>query len=436
VSQVELLLLGVNHRTAPVALRERLSFTPEEAAKTLRELCASPAVKEGMILSTCNRTEMYVLSPEAAAGEAQVRAQLREAKGADLLAPGDHRYLLKQREAARQLLRVATGLDSMVLGEMQILGQVKAAFAMAQQAGAAGLLLERLLAAAVHAGKRARAETEIGAGSVSVASAAVSLATKVFGELTARRVLVVGAGETGCLAARHFAELRPAALLIANRGLERAQAVAEELAAQALPLTALSEALPRVDVVLCATRSAGLIITDTMVRAAMAERPSRPLLLVDLAIPRDIEEAAGRRDNVFLYPIDALRTIVDRNLARRQGEVPRVEAIIEEECDRFFAWLNGLGVAPLVRELRELFERVRAEEVGKSLRHFSAEDQERVDRLTRSLVNKLLHRPTTQLKAIDLGSELGLDRLDTVRDLFGLGQGIGDETDTEAGRGE
>jgi glutamyl-tRNA reductase len=423
----------VNHRTAPVELRERLAFSPEETHASLRELCASPAIEEAMLLSTCNRTEVYVLSPEAAAGEGEVRAKLQSAKGADLLAPGDHRYLLRHREAARQLLRVTTGLDSMVLGEMQILGQVKSAFALAREAGAAGRRLERLLAVAIHAGKRSRAETEIGAGSVSVASAAVSLAAKVFGELKQRRVLVVGAGQTGALAARHFAEQHPEELLIANRGLERAETVAKELGARALPLASLSEVLPSADVVLCATRSVGSVITDTMVKDAMAERPRRPLLLVDLAVPRDIEPAAAGRDNVFLYPIDALRTIVDRNLARRQGEVPRVEAIVEEECDRYFEWLTGLGVAPVVRELRDVFESMRAAEVSKSLKHFSPGERERVERLTKALVNKLLHRPTTQIKAIDIGSERGLDRLDTVRDLFGLSGEGHDGPETEAG---
>ncbi len=432
---MELLLLGVNHRTAPVDLRERLSFTPEETHHALGALGASPAVKEAMILSTCNRTEVYALAPDPEAGEQEIRSRLMAAKGADLLAPGDHRYLLRRREAVRQLLRVTSGIDSMVLGEMQILGQVKAAYAMALESGTAGLLLERLLAAAIHAGKRSRAETEIGAGSVSVASAAVSLAIKVFGQLDGRRVLVVGAGETGSLAARHFSEQHPAALLIANRSLERAQKVAQELSAQVLPLAGLSEALPQADVVLCATRSAEPIISDAMVQAVMAERPRRPLLLVDLAIPRDIEEAAGRRDNVFLYPIDALRTIVDGNLARRQGEVPRVEAIVEEEVDRFFAWLNGLGAAPVVRALREQYERVRREEVSKSLRHFSAPEQERVERLTKALINKLLHRPTTLIKEIDLGTEQGLDRLDAVRELFGL-SGVADGADTEAEHGD
>jgi glutamyl-tRNA reductase len=432
---LELLLLGVNHRSAPVALRERLAFSPEETHQALGTLRTSPAVKEAMILSTCNRTEVYALAHDPAAGEEAIRSRLMTTKGADLLAPGNHRYRLEHRQAVRQLLRVTTGLDSMVLGEMQILGQVKAAYAMAQESGTAGLLLERLLAVAIHAGKRSRAETEIGAGSVSVASAAVSLATKVFGQLDGRRVLVVGAGETGSLAARHFAAERPGALLIANRSLERAEKVAQELSAQALPLAGLAETLPQADVVLCATRSAEPLITDLMVQAAMAERPRRSLLLVDLAIPRDVEEAAGRRDNVFLYPIDALRTIVDHNLARRQGEVPRVEAIVEEECDRFFAWLNGLGVTPVVRELREQYERVRQAEVSKSLRHFSAPDQERVERLTRALVNKLLHRPTTHIKGIDLGTEQGLDRLDTVRELFGL-SGIADGADGEAEHGD
>lgn len=430
---LELQVVGMSHRTAPIDAREALAFEPAQVRDALRLAKEEDALRETLILSTCNRTEAYCLAADPERAEARLRDLVSRLKGRDLLGPGPHRYLHRQVEAVRHLLRVASGLDSMVLGEMQILGQVKDAHSLAREAGATGPVLDRLLGSALHAGKRARAETEIGAGAVSVASAAVALATKVFGDLGRRHVLVVGAGETGRLAARHFGESRPARLLIANRTLAKAEELAAELGGEALPLGALPEALSRVDVVVCATRAPGVVISEELVRRVVRERPDRPLVLVDIAVPRDVDPAVARLENVFLYPIDAVETLVDQNLARRRREVPRVEAIVEEETERFLAWMRSLGAVPLLRELREHFERVRAEEVGKSLKHFSLAEQERIEHLTKALINKLLHLPTTRLKALDPASEAGLARLHVVRELFDLGAGEG--TGGGVGRG-
>jgi glutamyl-tRNA reductase len=417
---MQLLLLGVNHRTAPVEVRETLFFGPEEARALLRQL-RGDGLDQAMVLSTCNRTELYAFTSDPPAAEDRLRALVSRIKGADLLSPSPHRYTQGEGEAARHLFRVAAGLDSMVLGEMQILGQVKDAHALAREEGTGGVLLDRLLGSAVHAGKRARTETAISAGVVSVASAAVALAMKVFGDLSRGRVLVVGAGETGGLAARHFAEKQPSALWIVNRTRARADALAGEVQGASFPLSEIGDLLLQADVVVCATGAPGHLITAGAVRRAMGERPHRPLVLVDLGVPRNVDPEGARQENVFLYSIDTLRAVADQNLARRQREVPRVEAIVEEECDRFLAWFRGLEATPVLRELRDHFERLRAEEVGKSLRQFAPHEQEQVDRLTRSLVNRLLHLPTTRLKALDLGSEAGLSRLHALRDLFALG---------------
>jgi glutamyl-tRNA reductase len=412
-------MLGVNHRTAPVERRELIALSLEEARGALRDLAADSGLSECALLSTCNRTEVYAFAASPEAAERSIRAGFVKLRGADLLEPGPHRYRMLGPDAASHVMRVAGGVDSMVLGEMQILGQVKDAHALAREESALGVRMDKLLATAVRAGKRARAETAIGAGAVSVASAAVSLAAKVFDELAGRSVVVVGAGETGRLAGQHFAERSPGRLRIANRTLEKATALAAELDGEGIPLSELGRALADADVAVCATGSPAPVVTAEMVTTAMRRRPNRPLVLIDIAVPRDVDPSA-ERDNVFLYSIDALQTIVDQSLARRRREVPRVEEIVREECERYFAWLRGLDATPVLKELREHFERVREAEVRKSMRHFSKDEQDRVERLTRSLVNKLLHLPTTRLKMIEPGSPMGLTRLDAVRELFGL----------------
>ncbi|MGE3372100.1 MAG: glutamyl-tRNA reductase [Vicinamibacteria bacterium] len=414
---MELMLLGVNHRTADVAAREGLAFDAERAVATLAQ--RGDALPEAFILSTCNRVEIYAFSPSPEAGAARLRAMLGEAKGAEP-SPAARRLDARGEAAARHLLRVSAGLDSMVLGEMQILGQVKDAWDRAREAGSLGLHLDRLLATAVHAGKRARAETAIGEGAVSIASAAVALATRVFGDLEQRRVLVIGAGQIGSLAARHFAERQPRQLLIASRTVLRAEALAREAGGRALGLESLCAALAEVDVAVSATSAPGLVVTAEAVRRAMKGRGNRPLVLVDLAVPRDVDTEVAQLENVFLHSIDALNAFVDRSLARRQAEVPRVEAIVEQECGRLFEWLRARDATPVLRELREHFERVRTAELEKSLRHFPESERQRVERLTRALVNKLLHRPTMRLKDCANTPDRGRNRIEAARDLFAL----------------
>ncbi len=413
-------LLGASHRTASLETRHALALAPEAVREALRLARGEAALQESLVLSTCNRTEFYVVAADAGAAEAAVRAVVARANGSDLLGPGSHRYVLGDDEAARHLLRVAAGLDSMVLGEAEILCQVKEALALAGASGASGSVLDRLLTTALRAGKRARTETEVGAGSVSVASAAVALAGKIFGDLGTRQVLVVGAGETARLAAQHFAVRRPAVLVIANRTLARAEALAGELGGEAVALDGLLPALASSDVVVCGTSAPRPLLGREAVRDALRARRGRPLLVLDLGMPRNVEPDVAALEGVFLHTVDAVRGHVDENLGRRRRAVPRVEAIVEEELESFLDWVRTLDVTPTLRALRERFEAVRAEEVGRHLGRFSKEDAERVDSLTRSLVNKLLHTPMTRLKALGAGTGQDLRRLDAVRELFDL----------------
>ena len=332
-----LFLLGVNHRTAALEHREALALSSVEVLGILERLARRGVLRESLVLSTCNRTEIYAVAAEITAAEHEVRQAVQQLRGRDLLEPGPHRYLRSGPAVASHLLRVACGLDSMVLGDVQILGQVKDAYALARQAGTAGVLLDRLLETALHAGKRARAETAIGAGHVSMSSSAVAAAANTVG-LQGRRVLVVGAGETARLAARHAAEHDPAVIMIANRTVEHAQAVARDVRGQAMPLDRLIDALGAADVVFSATSAAGTIISGDMVRQAMATRPDRPLLVLDLAVPRDVDAVAADVAGVTLRTLDTIRAAVDHTLSTRSAEVPQVEAIVGEESERFGGW--------------------------------------------------------------------------------------------------
>lgn len=418
-------LLGASHRTASLDERHSLALRPDEVRATLRAARSEAALVESVVLSTCNRTEFYVVAADARAAEEAVRALVARVKGSDLLGPGHHRYALRDEEAARHLLRVTAGLDSVVLGEAEILGQVRDARALAAEEGALAGVLDRLLSTALRAGKRARAETEIGAGTVSVASAAVGLATKVFGDLGTRRVLVVGAGEAARLAAQHFAKRRPAALRIVNRTLARAESLARALGAEALPSEMLMPSIAVADVVVCATSAPRPLLDEQTVREALRARAGRPLLLLDLGVPRNVHPGVAAVAGVRLHGVDAVRDQVDANLDRRRRAVPDVEAILEVELRSFLDWVRVQEVTPTLCALRDRFEEVRAEEVGRHLARFSKEDAERVESLTRSLVNKLLHTPTTRLKTIGAGGGDDQRHLDAVRELFDLGAAKG-----------
>ncbi len=423
----ELLALGISHKTAPVALRERLAFTEPEAIEFSRQATATPEVREAVVISTCNRTEVYLVVGDAVRAESDVlgllarRASIRPTELAEAI------YSPRNCDAARQLYRVTAGLESMIVGEAEIQGQVKRAYEAAMAAGCTGPLSNRLFAAALSTGKRVRSETEIGASRVSIPSVAVDLALSVLGALEDRHVVVLGAGETSELTARALAEQGAGTFFVANRHADRALSLAQRFGGTVVGLDGLPEQLLAADIVLCSTSSPHPIVGRDELevvmrnRVAADERHVRPLLLIDIAVPRDVESACGELDGVSLYDIDDLQAVVARNLITREGEAPRAEEIVEQEIRRFARWLGQLETLPTVTALREhgntIVERVLAENAGR-WESASPRDLARIEAVARAVMSRLLHEPTIRLRS--LSEERGHASLELVRELFAL----------------
>ena len=421
---MHLLLVGISHRTAPVDLRERVDFHARGLDRALKTLASREGIDEAVVLSTCNRAEVYAVCQEPDRVRADLVHFISEFHD---LAHGDvapHAYDRIDLDVARHLFRVSAGLDSLVVGEPQILGQVKEAHTAASQQQVAGPLLNRLFHSSFAAGKRVRNETGVGSGAVSVSYAAVALARKIFGELAGRNVLVVGAGEMGKLTALHMKSHGVHRVTIVSRTIAHAARTAEAIGgASAAPWEDLDAALGASDIVITATGAASPILTKAHVEAVMRPRCSRPLFIIDIAMPRDVEPAAGEIEQVFLYNIDDLQATVRENLARRAGEVERAEAIVGEEVEKFGAWLRSRGAIPTVVALRERFESIRRAELQRLEFKLSAlppDARARVDEVTHLIVEKLLLTPTEQLKHAG-DSDTIETYAEALTRLFGLG---------------
>ncbi|HTK68595.1 MAG TPA: glutamyl-tRNA reductase [Candidatus Eisenbacteria bacterium] len=420
--ELEFFCVGLNHETSPLEIRDALVLSDEEVGRAIRALRERAGASEALVISTCNRTEVYARGAELPNPPAFVAALLQEIKGLDLIGSGkSYLYTYREPDSIRHLFRVACGLDSQILGEPQITGQVKDSLTLAGKLGGSGPVMERLLDAALRCAKRARTETGIGRGPVSSAYAAVNLATKVLGSLADKKVLLIGAGEMAGLAACHFMEAGVAQFMVANRSKERAEKLGATIAARAISLEAIPVALPGADIVVSATSSNEPVVREAMVRNAMKIRKNRPLLFLDLAVPRDVEPQVSKLPNVFVHDLDALGQLVAQSLAQRRGEVPKVEAIIESEMARFLRWHRSLAVKPTVTAFRTHFEDIAKEELDRHRGRFRPEDHAALEALVHGIVQKLLHRPTTRLSRADDESE-GIARVDAVRDLFGIGQ--------------
>ena len=420
---MELLVFGTNHGVAPAAVRGRLALSSGESNAVLRALAndaGDRVIREAVVLSTCTRTEIFAWTRESAAATELMRATLRATKGNDAVPAARHTFSLMGREGAHHLFRVAAGLDSLMIGEPQVLGQVRRAHARAEKARTCGPYLTRLFQSAVRTGKRARAETEIGKGSASVAFAAVRLATNILSGISDRSVLVVGAGRTGAQAARNFAAGGPASLTIVNRTAERAEAVAADVGAAALTFDQLRDALKTVSVVVAATSAPNPIISAATLRAIMTERRGQPLVVIDIANPRNVEASAGRIPGVFLRDLDSLGDIVQENLIRRSKQIPHVERIVEEELQHFLDWYDTLKVVPVLKSLRASFYRIADEEVRRHLSSFDESNHDRLERYTRALIARLLHQPTCHLRELDPETSEGLSSLAAVKEIFQL----------------
>jgi glutamyl-tRNA reductase len=402
---MHLLLVGVSHRTAPIEVRERVDFHAQGLEPALRALSARIANREAVVLSTCNRAELYVACEDVERARAELVSFLGDFHGLDAAALAPHVYDVSDLEAARHLFRVAAGLDSLVVGEPQIFGQVKEAHAAATQAQTVGPVLNRLFHSSFSVGKRVRSETALGSGAVSVGYAAAALARKIFGELEGRTVAVVGAGEMGKLTARHMKSQGVRHVVIVSRTMAHAARTAEAIGgATAAPWDDMDSVVASSDIVITAAGATSPFLTKARVEALMRPRRNRPLFIIDIAMPRDVESSAGEIEQVFLYNIDDLQATVQENLARRGAEVDRAEHIVGEELNRFGAWLRSRGVIPTVVALRQAFEQTRRAELERldfKLSTLTPDNaRARVDEITHLIIEKLLSTPTEQLKAL------------------------------------
>jgi glutamyl-tRNA reductase len=433
----ELLALGISHKTAPVALRERLAFSEHEAGEFARQATATEEVREAVVISTCNRTEVYLVvggtGRDLVRAEADIlgllarRAEIRPTELADAI------YSPRNCDAARHLYRVTASLESMILGEADIQGQVRRAHETAMRAGATGPLSNRLFAAALTTGKRVRSETDIGSSRVSVSSVAVDLALSVLGDLQDRNVVILGAGEASELTARALSEQGAGTIFVANRHADRAISLAQRFGGSVVGLDKLPEQLVHADIVLSSTSSPHPILGRDELELVMEERDARPLLIIDIAVPRDVDPACGELAGVNLYDIDDLQAVVARNLSTRAEETPRALEIVEEEIQRFARWLGQLDALPTISALRshgdDIVQQVLAENSGR-WESASERDLARVEAIARAVMSRLLHEPTIRLRS--LSEDRGHASLELVRELFGLREDGAGGRSTEA----
>jgi glutamyl-tRNA reductase len=401
---VHFFLLGVSHRTAPVDLRERLDFSSRDLGAAVEAVAGRPSMAESVVLSTCNRSEIYVASEDPARARDELVTFLSDYHHVPAHAFQPHLFALENSAAVAHLFRVAAGLDSLVVGEPQILGQVKDAFQSASNKRCVGPILRHVFQWSFGVGKRVRTETALGEGAVSVSFAAVALARKIFGRLQGRRVLVVGAGEISSLTAQHLRAQGVGDIVITSRTHAHAETLAAEVGGMAVPWEGMITALGSAEIVLTATGSPRPIITRAQLEAVQGRRArSNPLFIIDVAVPRDVDSAVGDIEQVFLYNIDDLQSIVEENLSRRAAEVERAESIVNEEVTRFMAWQRSRSAVPTVVALRQRFESIRRSELQRlegKLGALSPDARARVDEVTRLIVEKLLLEPTEQLKAL------------------------------------
>lgn len=422
-----LIVAGISHVTAPIEVREKLTFRPPDAVRELAHLRDERLIREGVILSTCNRTEIYAVE-ESEDALSDFSSLLSSRLGRDV---AEFMYVHRDREATLHLFGVAAGLDSMILGEAQIQGQVKDAWE--QCRSESGPILNRMFQSALQAASRAREETGIGRGAASVSSAAVQLAKKIFGGLGGSRAMILGAGDVAEIALECLMNEGVRVAIVANRTHERAKALAERHGATAMHYDECWESLRDVDVLICSTASPVPVVTVGRVRDSIEARGDRPLCILDIALPRDVEAAVGEIDNVFLYDLDDLRAAAEANLEQRAEDVPAARQILADEVQKYWDWMAGLAAVPVVREFRDEMDRLRTAELAAALRRLgplSPEQAEAIEQFSKSLMNKFLHEPSVRLKAAAANGR-GLGVVDAARYLFAL-EGKPD-SDTEKG---
>ncbi len=419
---MNIIVVGLSHKTAPVEIREKVAFSPTAMDRPLKEMAALPGIVEAMIVSTCNRVELYATTRQTETGKLQLRNFLARYHqlAAETLEP--HLYELEGEDAIRHVFRVAASLDSMVIGEPQILGQIKTAYGYAAEFKSVGLILNRFLHKAFSVAKRVRTETEIASNAVSVSFAAVELARKIFGTLDGKNVLLIGAGEMCELAARHFLNNGVSSVLVTNRTFERAVKLAEEFKGRAIPFDDFPFHLHQVDIVLTSTGAPTFILGPKKVEEVLRQRKNKPMFFIDIAVPRDIDPKVNDLANVYLYDVDDLQGVVQANLKERHKEAKKAEAIVDQEIGQFYRWLGSLEVVPTIVSLRSRLEEIRRGEVEKTfgnLKDLQEKERRAIEAMSAAIINKVLHQPITTLKKAQ--NEAGSDvYVDAVRALFAL----------------
>ncbi|MBI2567295.1 MAG: glutamyl-tRNA reductase [Candidatus Schekmanbacteria bacterium] len=418
---MELIAVGLNHETSPIEVRERFAFSPEQALEAMSSMRAELGVREIAILSTCNRSEVYSVGPRGTELAPRIRTAVCRYHGVDHEATSSCFYVHQHAAVARHLLRVASSLDSLVVGEPHILGQIRDAFQLALAQQYTGTVLNRLFHLAVHAGKRVRTETEIGLRPVSVSSVGVDLAQSIFGDLRDCSVIVIGAGEIGQATVRSLTQRGAGRITVANRSIERARELARELGGRALDLEAGFADLRFQDIVITSAAADRPLLDHARIADVMAAREDRPLFFIDLALPRNVDHEVSTLYNVFLYNLDDLQGIAAENRKERERDLPRVQAIVDEHVTAFMQWYEGLAVVPTIKELRRRAARISEDELQEHLRRLgdlTERDREIVRSLAHAITNKLLHEPTVRLReSADPG------HLASVRYLFDLESG-------------
>jgi glutamyl-tRNA reductase len=419
---MNLLSIGISHHTASVDIRERMWFSTDEIREVVRRL-KETFFSECVLVSTCNRTELYGMTRDQAPDEATVRKFLIDFKNASDTVREEHFVSNAAGDAISHLFRVAAGIDSLVIGDIQILNQVKEAFTLSREADALGPVMNRLMQSALHVGKRTRTETTICEGAVSVSYAAVELASKIFEDLSKKTALLIGAGETGELTLKHLVSKGVGQVRIANRTRGKAEALVAEFGGTVVDYEQMVDALRSADIVITSVNAPSYIVQPDDVLKVMKQRSNNPLFIIDIGVPRNVNPVSKKIENVFLYDIDALSTVVDRNLEKRKAEIPRVDAIISQELSDFMQWYQSLQVGPTIQDFREALEAIRRDEVEKNIHRFRPEDRELVELVTKRILNKILHQPTTALKQggqNGSGGAEGLLRSSVLRELFGI----------------
>jgi glutamyl-tRNA reductase len=426
---MNLIAISINHRTAPVDLREAV-YLKEDEIRPFINFAKENQIKEGLVLSTCNRTEIFGIPNSNETSHEKFQSLLLNFKSSQNITE-NHFQKYVSRDAIRHLFCVATGIDSLLIGDNQVFKQVKDSFQIAEETHFAGYIMHRIFDSAIRTGKRAISETSISEGAVTVSYAAVQLTEKIFSNLSKKSALVIGAGETGEIAAKHLSEKGIGSLAVTNRTQEKAENLAQKLNAKVIPFTLFKESIHKFDIIISATSSPEILVNKDDVKAALKKRSNNPMILMDIAVPRDIDPETRKIDYVFYHDLDSLNIIVEQNLSKRKSEIPKVEKIIEEELENLWEWYNSLQAAPAIKDLRDFFEEIRNEEVEKNKNKFAAEDQEKLDIVTKRIINKILHHPTIELRKADDSASASdsATKIGILRDLFGIGPNKKSEKD-------